>query len=239
MMRIDRRLILLTAAICGFALAGCCDSDKPLGVQEDTSTVPAAVVLGTGATFGVFANDSINSTGNTVITGDLGVSPGIVVTGSPTVVNGTIQAGTTAAATALVDLNAAIVDVAARTNNVDVSGNLGGLTLSPGVYTSTGPLTIDGDVTLNGLGNPNGVFIIRAPSLTVTPGSRVILMSSAQAKNVIWQVGTDAIIGANTVVEGTILAGQNVTVDTGAVINGSVVAQTGVVTLTDVTITVP
>lgn len=239
MMRIDRRLIWLTASLVGFALAGCCDSDKPLGVQEDTSTAPAVVVLGTGVTFGVFANDSINSTGNTVITGDLGVSPGTVVTGGPTV-SGTVNAGNATAATALVDLNTAINDVTARTTTVNVSGNLGGLTLSPGVYSSTGPLTIDGDVTLNALGNPNGVFIIRTPStLTVTPGSRVILMSGAQAKNVIWQVGTDAVVGANAALEGTILATQNVMVDTGAVINGSVVAQTGVVTLNNVTIAVP
>jgi hypothetical protein len=239
MMRIDRRLIWLTASLVGFALAGCCDSDKPLGVQEDTSGVPAVVVLGTGLSYGVFANDSVNSTGNTVITGDLGVSPGTIVTGSPTV-SGTVNAGNATAATALVDLNAAITDVTARTGAITVSGNLGGLTLAPGVYSSTGPLTIDGDVTLNGLGNPNAVFIIRSAStLTVTPGSRVILASGAQAKNVIWQVGTNAIIGANSELEGTILATQNVNVDTGAVINGSVVAQTGVVTLNNVTIDVP
>src|SRR2546421_392559 len=78
-----------------------------------------------------------------------------------------------------------------------VSGNIGGLTLAPGVYTSTSSLSISsGDLTLDARGNANGVFLFQIPStLTVTTGRKVILAGGAVASNVFWQVGSSATLG--------------------------------------------
>src|SRR6185503_10224702 len=99
----------------------------------------APVPLGSSATFRVLAGSTVTSTGATTVNGDLGVSPGAAVTGFPPgLVNGTIHAGDSAAAQAQLDLTTAYNDAAGRTvGAVIVAGNLGGLTLTPGLYKST------------------------------------------------------------------------------------------------------
>lgn len=222
------------------AMAGCCDDTKPLGVKEGGAGGPAVVVLGTTTTFGVLAGTAVTNTGTTTITGDLGVSPGTTVTGSPTV-SGSTHSNDATAVAAQADLTTAFNDVAARsTNVVDIAADIGGSTLAPGLYLASGALAVTGTLTLNALGDQNAMFIIRTPStLTVAPGSRVVLENGAKAANVIWLVGTSASIGANAVFEGTILANQDITLDTGAHVTGRLLAQTGTVTLNNDVITVP
>jgi hypothetical protein len=232
----------MMAVVMVIALAGCCDSDHPLGVAEGGAGGPATVPLGTTANFVVLAGSTVTNTGATVVTGDLGVSPGTAVTGFPPgTVSGTIHAGDAAAAQGQTDLTVAFNDAAGRsTDAVSVSGDLTGLTLPPGLYKSTSSLAISGALTLNALGDENATFIIQmASTLTTGSGSQVILIGGAQASNIFWQVGTSATLGTNSVFKGTVLADQSITANTGARVDGRLLTRVGAVTLDTNVITTP
>ena len=185
-----------------------------------TAAGQAPVVLGSATTFEVLAGSTVTSTGATTVNGDLGVSPGTAVTGFPPgLVNGTIHAGDAAAAQAQLDLTTAYNDAAGRTvGAITVAGNLGGQTLTPGLYKSTSSLAISsGDLTLDAQGDANAVFIFQmASTLTTTSGRQVILSGGAKAANVFWQVGSSATLGTTSVFKGNILALASITVTTGA-----------------------
>lgn len=136
------------------------------------------VPLGTDASFAVLAGSTVTSGGPTIVTGDLGVSPGTAVSGfgpGTGTVAGTIHAGDATAAQAQVDLLTAYNNAASRANPAAVPADIGGLVLPPGVYKPPVSLAITGNVTLDGLSNPNSVFIFQVASSTLTtaPGSSV------------------------------------------------------------------
>ncbi|HMI31719.1 MAG TPA: ice-binding family protein [Candidatus Limnocylindrales bacterium] len=223
----------MAASVLAVALAGCCDSNTPLGVRESGGGGPAVVLFGTTSTFGVLGN-TVTNTGGTSVTGDVGASPGATVSGFPPgTATGTIYLGGATAAQAQTDLTAAYNDAAGRTTGaITVSGDLTGLTLTPGLYKSTSSLGITGDLTLNALGNPNAIFIIQmASTLTTGSGSQVILTGGAKASNIIWQVGSSATLGTNSVFKGTIMALTSITMNTGAHLDGRALASGGAVTL--------
>ena len=210
-------------------------------LHHEAAAIQTPVVLGSTAPFGVLAATTVTSTGATTVNGDLGVSTGTTVTGSPTV-TGTLHLGDPTAAQAQLDLTTAYNDAAGRTvGAVSVAGNLGGQTLTPGLYASTSSLEISsGDLTLDALGDPSSVWIFQMASTLVTTTSRqVILSGGAQAANVFWQVGSSATIGVSSVFKGTILAAQSVTLNTGATLEGRALARVGAVALDGNTITVP
>lgn len=201
----------------------------------DAMGVPGNVDLQSAADFAVLAGSTVTSTGLTEIRGDLGVSPGTAVDGFPPgIVVGSMHAGDPAAAQAELDLTTAYNDAAGRTTApVSVSGNLGGQTLAPGLYTSGSSLEISsGDLTLDAGGDENGVWIFQMPSsFTTTSGRQVILSGGAQAANVYWQVGSSATIGSTSVMVGNILADQSITFETGATLNGRALTRIGGVAL--------
>jgi hypothetical protein len=189
----------------------------------------------------ILAGSAVTNTGATNITGDLGLSPGTSVGGFPPgILNGTLHINDTMVNQAKLDLTSAYNDAAGRTctDMVTLSGNLGGLTLTPGLYKSTSSLAISsGDLTLDARGNANAVFIIQMMStLTVTSGRKVILSGGASASNIFWQVGSSASFGTTSVFKGTILAMQSITFDTGATLDGRGLARTGAVTMAGNTI---
>ena len=198
----------------------------------------APVPLGSTATFGVLAGTTVTSTGDTIIGGDLGVSTGTTVTGSPGV-TGMLHLGDPTAAQAQSDLTIAYNDAAGRTvAPISVAGNLGGQTLAPGLYKSTSSLEISsGDLTL--AGDTNAVWIQMVSTLVTTTGRQVILSGGAQAANVFWQVGSSATIGGSSVIKGTILAAQSITMVTSATLEGRALARIGQVALDANPITVP
>ena len=156
--------------------------------------------------------------------------------------NGTIHAGDPAAAQAQLDLTTAFNDAAGRSvGAVTVAGNLGGQTLTPGLYKSTSSLAISsGDLTLDARGNVNAVFIFQmASTLTTTAGRQVILSGGAKAANVFWQVGSSATLGTTSVFKGNILAAQAITLTTGATLDGRALARIAAVALDTNTITTP
>jgi hypothetical protein len=202
------------------------------------------VVLGTAGSFAVLAGSTVTSTGNTVVNGNLGVSPSCAVTGfgPGIVINGTINACNAVAATAQNDLTTAYVNASLRAcPGPPLPGNIGGTVISPGVYCSASSVGITGTVTLNGNGNPNAVFIFQIGSTLTTAAnnSNVNLIGGAQASNVFWQVGSSATLGTITIFNGTIMALASITVNTGAVLNGRALARNAAVTLQGNAMTVP
>jgi ice-binding like protein len=187
------------------------------------------VPLGSAANFGVLAGSAVTNTGATVVSGSLGVSPGTSVSGFPPgVVNGVIHAGDATAAQGQVDLTTAYTNAAGRPPGTVVAGDIGGQTLTPGVYTSSSTLGITGNLTLTGA----GVYIFQiASGLTTASGSQVILAGGATADNIFWQVGSSATLGTTSILYGDILAQASITENTGAVLHGRALARTGAVTL--------
>jgi len=210
-------------------------------LHPDATAAQAPVALGTDATFGVVAATTVTTIPTTTVNGDLGVSPGNTVTGSP-IVNGSLHLGDPAAGQAQLDLTTAYNDAAGRTvGAITLAGNLGGQVLAPGLYKSATSLEISsGDLTLDAQGDANAVFIFQIGStLITTVGRQVILSGGAQAANVFWQVGSSATIGGSSVFKGTIMANQSITMDTGATLNGRALARNGAVALDANTITIP
>jgi uncharacterized protein (TIGR03437 family) len=199
------------------------------------AALQSPVALGSDSTFILLAATTVSVTGGGTITGNIGISPGTAfVPGVPPVtVTGTVHAGDAIAAQAQADLTTAFNDAASRSTPAVVAGNIGGQTLTPGLYKSTSSLAISsGDLTLDAQGAPNAVFIFQiASTLTMTSGRQVILAGGASAANIFWQVGSSATIGTTAVIHGNILAAVSISVLTGATLDGRALAQTGAVSV--------
>jgi hypothetical protein len=210
----------------------------------NVSSLAASPVLGTSATFTILAGSTVTNTGaTTTITGDVGVSPGSAITGLPggQPTAGSIHAGDATAATAQTDLTTAYNDLAGRTCGTNLTGqDLGGKTLTPGVYCFNTSAQLTGAVTLNGQGNANAVFVIKIGStLTTASSAAVTLSGGAQAKNVYWQVGSSATLGTGTAFRGNIVALSSITLNNGATLSGRALARNGAVTLDSNAVTLP
>jgi len=208
---------------------------------QEATAAQAPIALGSDAACAVLAATTVTTIPTTTVHGDLGVSPGTTLTGSP-IVNGTMHLGDPTAAQGQLDLTSAYNDAAGRTlGAVTVAGNLGGQTLAPGLYKSASSLEItSGDLTLDAQGDPSGVWIFQMGTTLITTVSRqVILSGGAQAANVFWQVGSSATIGGSSVFKGTIMADQSITMDTGATLEGRALARNGAVALDGNTVTIP
>jgi len=199
--------------------------------------------LGAVAGFVVLGGSTVTSTGATALTGDMGVSPGSAMTGFPPgTLTGAKHAGDATSSQAMSALTVAYNDAAGRTvAPVTVAGNLGGLTLPPGLYKSTSSLSISsGDLTLDGKGDANAVFIFQmASTLTTTSGRAVILIGSAKASHVFWQVGSSATLGTTSAFKGTIMANQSITLNTKATLTGRALARIGAVAMSGNAIVMP
>jgi uncharacterized protein with beta-barrel porin domain len=216
-----------------------------LTVLAPASSVHAqAPALGTVGSFAVLGASTVTNTGSTILTGtaanpgDLGVSPGSAITGFPpgflTGPGATININDAVSIQAQIDLATAYNTLSTRPATVNLTGqNLGGLTLVPGVYNFSSAAQLTGALTLNGLGNPNSVFIFNiGSSLTTASASVVALINGAQGGHVFWRVGSSATLGTTTSFAGDILAQSSITLNTGARITcGGAWARTGAVTL--------
>ena len=229
---------------------------NPIVIPLQT-VVQSTINLRSTIDYVILAGSLISNVPTSAITGNIGLSPaaGSFITGfGATEITGTIYtvdasgpAGSVPNAVGLTaakgDLTTAYNDATGRTSTdiVLLSGNIGGLTLTPGLYKSSGSLEISsGDLTFDAKGNASAIFIIQiASTLTTTSGRKVILSGGALASNIFWQVGTSATIGTTSVIKGTIMADQSISMNTGATIEGRLLARIAAVTLKSNTIVKP
>jgi uncharacterized repeat protein (TIGR01451 family) len=201
--------------------------------QVNAQTAPN---LGTAASFAVLAGSTVTNTGSSVVNGDLGVSPGSAVTGFPpgTVTPpGTIHAADAVALQAQTDVTTAYDFLAGQTPCTDLTGqDLGGLTLTAGVYCFSTSAQLTGQLTLDAAGNADAVFVFQIGStLTTASASSVIVTNGGSVCNVWWQVGSSATLGTTTSFAGNILALDSITLTTGANISGRALARNAAVTM--------
>ena len=213
--------------------------------------VPAAAMaaqppvdLGTTSSFAILAGSTITNTGPTTINGDaggdVGLYPGTSFTGQSSVtLTGTVHLADDVARVAKDDLVAAYNDAAGRTPVSRIPTELGGSTLLPGVYDSaSGWFQITGTLTLDAQGDPNAVFVFKTASTLITASdSNVSLLNEARFCRVFWQVGSSATLGVNSHFVGHIFALTSITANTGATVQGQLLARNGSVTLDTNTIT--
>ena len=170
--------------------------------------------------------------------GDVGVSPGTSVTGAFKFGNGDASSSVTIDEGELMDDSAdfalKVLDAhaeAMEAQSVPMAIEIGGLTFTPGNYRSDSAINFAHGtvVTLDGLNDPNPVFLFIAGSTLVTAADTIfILTNGAKAENVYWALGTAATLGANSVLEGSILAGTAITFGTQSILHGCALAQSAV-----------
>ena len=214
------------ASICGVAAL------LMFGTAVNAQTAPP---LGVSGSFAVLGGSAVTNTGSSLITGELGVSPGTSVTGFPpgVVTGGTIHINDALAQQAQSDLTTAYNVLAGQAFSTDLTGqDLGGLTLAPSVYRYSTSAQLTGTLTLDALGNPNAVFIFQIGStLTTASNARVLVVNGGSNCNVYFQVGSSATLGTGTQLAGNILALASITANTGANVSGRLLARNGAVTL--------
>ncbi|RKH45824.1 ice-binding family protein [Corallococcus sicarius] len=221
---------------------------------------PMPVSLGTAGNFAILAKSGVSSVPSSTVTGDMGVSPAAAsyftgfslvadatnVFATSTQIVGKAYAANSAVptpsnlTTAVSNMEGAYSNAAGRPTpdflNLG-SGNIGGKTLVPGLYKWTSTVTVPTDVTLSG--GPNDVWILQTTGdLTVSAARRVTLAGGALAKNVFWQVAGRTTVGASAHFAGVLLCKTDVTLQTGATMNGRILSQTNVA-LQQATVTQP
>lgn len=243
-------LALATAAL----VAGCGDDDggssssSPADPNTGASGLgvgPAPVNLGAAGNFAVLTKAGITDVPSSVITGDVGTSPitGAAIGVTCAEVTGTIYSvdaagplpcrvtDATLLTTAVSNMETAYTDAAGRTSPAPTTelgaGQIGGLTITPGLYKWGTGVLISTDVTLSGGPNDTWIFQI-AGDLTQSSATQVVLAGGALAKNVFWQTFGAADIGTTATFNGILLSQTSISVATGAVVNGRLLAQTAV-----------
>lgn len=222
-MRSKTLILLVIVALAGFPLQA-----------------KASIMLGTAGDFAVLAGSTVTNTGSSLIDGGhVGVNPGSAITGFPPGIVSppfTTHAADAVAIQAQSDLTIAYNAAEGLGSTQVLTGqDLGGLTLTPGVYFFSSTAQLTGTLTLNAQGDPNAQFVFQIGStLTTASNSSVVTINggSMPGSTVFWQVGSSATLGTNTAFEGHILALTSITLTTGASItNGSALARNGAVTL--------
>lgn len=209
----------------------------------------SVVDLAAAGNYVIVAKTAINNNATSIITGDLGLSPAATsyITGfsltnatgyaTSAQVTGKLFAADMAVPTPS-NMTTAVGNMLTAYNNAagrpspDFSelgtGNIGGKTLTPGLYKWSGNVTIPADVTISGGANDVWIFQV-AGNLTMSAAKKFTLSGGAQAKNIFWQVAGQATLGTTSHFEGNILSMTGITFQTGASIKGRALAQTAVI----------
>ena len=264
-MKRTKHLFFPTLALLFAILIGGCKKDQPAGMTTSTasSTEPGSlkgqgqlkgVDLGLAGEFVILSKSGITNVYKSAITGDIGTSPitGAAIGITCAEVTGTIYSvdaagplpctvtNATRLTTSVSDMQTAYTDAAGRSNPDFINlgaGDIGGKTLTAGLYKWTSAVIIPTDITISG--GPNDVWIFQiAGTLTMSSAVNITLAGGAQAKNIYWQTAGSVTLGTTTHFEGNILGATGINLQTGASINGRLLAQTAV-TLQMNTVTQP
>jgi hypothetical protein len=215
-----------------------------LAIFSTVSAARADVSLGTTADFAILAGQSVTNTGSTTIYGDIGIHPGAAVapnvTGYGSITHtGTLHDTGSVAAQAKADLVVAYDDAAARTPTL-ITRELATADLGPGVYASNdgGDFLLSENGTLTLTGGADDVWIFQSASTVIFESASSIVLVGADPCNVFWQVTSSATLGTGAVITGTIMAMQDISLQTGATLDGRALAREGSVTLEANTITI-
>jgi len=204
---------------------------------------PPTNFLGSAAVNGIMAGTAFTCVANGVINANIAISPGSTVTGfPPCVITGTQNLANAVAAQNQIDLTTAyntLAGLPCPASNF-ITGDLGGTTKTAGVYCSASTIGVTGNLTLDGGGDPNALFVFQAGTGLTTAGN-IILINGASAANVYWQVGSSATIGTASQWQGNIVALTSITlVDNANLVRGRALARNGAVSLgTNNTVTLP
>ena len=233
-----RTFLPFLAAIGGLATA--CASADP-GTSPDARGTDrdglngAAPVLGSAQTFAVLGGSTVTNLGATTVTGDLGVDPGLAITGFPPgiLMGGAVHAGDALALQAQTDVTAAYGVLASEACTEDLTGtDLGGLTLTPGVYCFTSSAQLTGALTLDAQGHADAVFVFKIKSTLVSASNASVeVINGGGDCGVFWQVGSSATLGTGTAFVGSILALTSISITTGVTLSGRALARNGAVTM--------
>jgi len=212
-------------------------------VSVDTRAV-AAPSLGRASSFAVLGGSTVTNSGATAITGDLGVSsPGVSITGFPpgTIARGAQHVGDPAANQAQRDAQTAYTALAGKACTTPLTGqDLGGKSLTPGVYCFTSSAQLTGQLVLDARGNANPVWVFQiASTLTTGTSAAVVMRSGGRASDVFWQVGSAATLGTGTAFAGNILAYSSITMNPGARLSGRALARAAVTMMDNNTMQLP
>lgn len=199
-----------------------------------------AVSLGEAENFAIISYAGVTNTDLfTIVNGNIALTPTPTITGFPPgVVNGVIRYNDTIAQTARNDAYSAYTTLENMAYDPlnDFSGdNLGGMTLTAGVYHYGVEAALGGILTLDAQNDPNAVFVFQIDSTLITAsGASVVIINPGLnfASNIYWQVGSSATLGVATSFAGNILAYSSITMNTGTtLLNGRAIALNGAVTL--------
>ncbi|MEO8035488.1 MAG: ice-binding family protein, partial [Acidobacteriota bacterium] len=194
------------------------------------------------SSFAVLGGSTVTNTSTpTIVTGNLGVSPGNSVTGFPPgIVIGNIHAVDSVAVQAQSDLTTTYTNLVNAPCTVDLTGqDLGGLTLTPGVYCFSASAQLTGTLTLDSQSGPNAVFVFQiSGTLTTSPAASVLQINGGSPCGVFWQVGGTSTLGTGTALVGSIVAMNSITLNIGASVTGRVLTINGAVNLDNSQVTV-
>ena len=253
---ISKQLLSPAIACLLVVLSGGCKKDTMTSTSSQTSTITSAerlanskripqsvVNLGVAGSFVILSKSGITDVPSSAITGDIGTSPitGAAIGVTCPEVTGTIYTVNAAGpfcrvvspsrlTTAVGNMQTAYTDAAGRSTPDFVNlgaGNIGGKTLTPGLYKWTSAVIIPTNITISG--GPSDVWIFQvAGTLNMSSAVKIILSGGAQAKNIFWQAAGAVTLGTTSHFEGVILGQTGINMKTGATINGRLLAQTAV-----------